>query len=121
MDATLVETARHGISGPAGTLVSSVSTNRASSQSTTQLPYTAKETVESDSVEITQKARQRAEGVSKKEDSTDFQRKLSITEKKQVVMKLIDPQTKNVVRQIPPEDLLRLQEAIREAAEEMDI
>ena len=44
-------------------------------------------------------------------------RQLSVTGNQQVVLKIIDPSTKNVVRQLPPEELLRLREAVRSANE----
>ena len=55
------------------------------------------------------------------ENSADFQRELSISDNNQVVMKLIDPKTRDVVRQMPPEEQLRLREAIRDAADNFNV
>lgn len=44
-------------------------------------------------------------------------RRLSITDNQQVVLKIIDPSTKNVVKQLPTEELIRLREAVRSANE----
>lgn len=44
-------------------------------------------------------------------------RQLSITDNRQVVLKIIDPSTKNVVKQLPTEELIRLREAVRNANE----
>lgn len=44
-------------------------------------------------------------------------RKLSITESQQVVLKIIDPSTRKVVKQLPNEELVRLREAVRSANE----
>ena len=44
-------------------------------------------------------------------------RQLSITENQQVVLKIIDPSTKEVVKQLPNEELIRLREAVRSANE----
>tara|TARA_B100000686_G_scaffold355020_1_gene469128 strand:+ start:16945 stop:17310 length:366 start_codon:yes stop_codon:yes gene_type:complete len=121
MGANFVGTTRHSILGLSRDSVASVSKNNAPPSSNIKLPSSVKRVMENDSIEITQQARKKAGTVAKNEGSADFQRKLSVTGNKQVVMKLIDPQTKNVVRQIPPEDLIRLQEAIRKAAEEIDV
>lgn len=48
----------------------------------------------------------------------NLQRKFSITENKQVVMQIIDPKTKDVVKQVPAEEQLRLSEAIRSMVED---
>lgn len=99
------------------------SSNRTSLQSVprTDASPPKKNEIESDSISLTKNARKQAKESLKTEGSSKFQRKLSVAGNKQVVMKLIDPETKDVVRQIPPEDLLRLQEAIRNAAENLDI
>ena len=70
---------------------------------------------EGDSVTLSNFVKENVQSVS--ESSADFQRKLSVVGNNQVVMKLIDPQTKEVVRQTPPEEELRLREAIRNATE----
>ncbi len=44
-------------------------------------------------------------------------RRLSITDNQQVVLKIIDPSTKSVVKQLPTEELIRLREAVRSANE----
>lgn len=44
-------------------------------------------------------------------------RRLSITDNQQVVLKIIDPSTKSVVKQLPTEELVRLREAVRSANE----
>ena len=44
-------------------------------------------------------------------------RRLSITDNQQVVLKIIDPSSKSVVRQLPPEELIRLRDAVRSANE----
>lgn len=49
----------------------------------------------------------------------NLQRKFSITENKQVVLQIIDPKTKNVVKQVPAEEQLRLSEAIRSMVEDL--
>lgn len=41
------------------------------------------------------------------------QRKFSVTENNDVVLKVIDPQTQEVVRSVPSEEQLQLREAIR--------
>lgn len=41
------------------------------------------------------------------------QRKLSVTENNDVVLKVIDPQTQEVVRSVPSEEQLQLRDAIR--------
>ena len=47
----------------------------------------------------------------------DSQRKLSVTDDKQVILKIIDSKTKDVIKQLPPEEEVRLKEAMRNMAE----
>ncbi|MFQ5716977.1 MAG: flagellar protein FlaG [Nitrospinales bacterium] len=48
---------------------------------------------------------------------SSLQRQFSVTDSNRVVLKIIDSETKDVVKQIPPEGDLRLREAIRDQAE----
>lgn len=41
-----------------------------------------------------------------------------VTEDNRVVVKLVDPETKEVIRQVPSEDLLRLKQAVSELVQE---
>jgi|GEM_PF-2146162 len=41
------------------------------------------------------------------------QRKLSVTDDRQVILKIIDPTTKDVVKQVPTEAQVKLREAVR--------
>ncbi|MFQ5672027.1 MAG: flagellar protein FlaG [Nitrospinales bacterium] len=43
----------------------------------------------------------------------NVQRKLSVTEDRQVVLKIIDPKTKDVIKQIPAEEEVKLRQAVR--------
>ncbi|MFQ5443200.1 MAG: flagellar protein FlaG, partial [Nitrospinales bacterium] len=47
-------------------------------------------------------------------NSANLNRKFSTTEDNQVVLKIIDPETQEVIKQIPPEDEVKLKEAIRQ-------
>lgn len=42
------------------------------------------------------------------------QRKLSVTEDRQVILKIIDPKTKSVIRQLPAEEQVKLRKATRD-------
>lgn len=92
-------------------------------------PVAQDHAVEKDSVTLSDAAKQALEQASKspkpdtsndgaKESKTDdssvkdFERRLSITDSKQVVVKIIDPQTNSVVDQIPSKEQVRLREAI---------
>lgn len=48
-----------------------------------------------------------------------LQREFSVTDSNRVVLKIIDPETKDVIKQIPPEGELRLREAIRDQVENL--
>ena len=71
-----------------------------------------------DSVTLSNSAKQRVS--SETEGGSDFQQKFSIASNNQVVLKVIDPKTQDVVRQMPPEEQLRLREAVRNLAENFD-
>lgn len=75
----------------------------------------------SDLVDLSDVALERAESSLKAEGPAELDRQLSVTDNNQVVMKVVDPKTKQVVRQIPPEELIRLREAIQKAADEVRI
>lgn len=49
--------------------------------------------------------------------STDNSRQLSVTDANDVVLKIVDNETREVVKQIPSEEELQLKTAIREGAE----
>ena len=74
---------------------------------------------EGDSVNLSDFAKEQVE--TGKGNNEDFQRELSVASNNQVVMKLIDPETRDVVRQLPPEEQLRLREAMRNAAEDFNV
>ncbi len=52
-------------------------------------------------------------------DAADRTRKFTITEENDVVVKILDNQTKEVVKQIPSEDELKLKEGIRTVVENL--
>ena len=121
MDSNSVEIIRHRVSNTNRASVSPTAPSSGPLQPKANVETPSRLELENDSVELTQEARERLEAKVNAEGSTKFQRKLSVAGNKQVVMKLIDPETKNVVRQIPPEDLLRLREAIRNAAKDLEV
>ena len=45
------------------------------------------------------------------------QRKLSVTDDRQVILKIIDPKTKDVIKQLPAEEQVKLREAMRNMVE----
>ena len=53
-----------------------------------------------------------------KTDLDDQKRQLSITDANDVVMKIVDTKTREVVKQIPSEDELQLKDAIRNVVED---
>ena len=117
MNENSVETTSYGISSGNRASVSPVSNKIVKMYRKEETATQSGVKIESDTIEFSQKARELANTPVGEEASNEFHRTLSITGNKQVVVKLIDPETKDVVRQIPPEDLLRLREAIRDAAE----
>ncbi len=104
MDANGIENVRQGVANTSGL---SVPANPA--QVVTPPPEP-----EDDAVSLSDLAKKQAKD--NMEKNADFHRKLSITGNNQVVVKLIDPKTRDVVRQTPPEEQLRLREAVRNAA-----
>ena len=69
-----------------------------------------------DTVNLSKEGRNLA--LSKVESSSDSsfgneQRKFSVTENNDVVLKVIDPKTQEVVKSVPSEDQLQLKDAIR--------
>lgn len=51
-------------------------------------------------------------------NSSDLNRQFSTTEDNQVVLKIIDRETQEVIKQIPPEDEIKLKEAIRQVVQD---
>ena len=103
MDAKSIESAGQAV----------IYTSKSSAQADPPKAVTPLPKPEGDSVTLSNSVRGGIQAGS--ESSADFQRKLSVSGNNQVVMKLIDPETKEVVRQTPPEGQVRLREAIRDA------
>ena len=109
MDAKAIESTRQGV-----VYTNELSAPTAPPKAATP-PSPSPPKTEGDSVTLSDFVKQEVQSGLK--SNADFQRKLSVVANNQVVMKLIDPKTKKVVRQTPPEEQLRLREAIRHAAE----
>ncbi|MEC7641504.1 MAG: flagellar protein FlaG [Nitrospinota bacterium] len=62
-------------------------------------------------------ARKEPENNSSSTRDGNTQRKLSVAEDMQVILKIIDPKTKNVIKQLPAEDQVKLREAMRNMVE----
>jgi uncharacterized FlaG/YvyC family protein len=61
--------------------------------------------------------RQKSSSNNENQSSPSNLRRLTITDNQQVVLKIIDPSTQSVIKQLPTEELIRLREAVRSANE----